>query len=103
MSYYENVNEGRAKMREEEELDEETNGQDEQNMDDLHRVMEEGRVRAVQKGGRRRGKRRQREMAVTKHIASVIQRKLWVAGFSKFSSPTDTYSFIEMLAKAVVK
>ena len=76
MSYYENVNERRAKMREEEEMDEATNGQDDQNMDDLHRVMEEGRARAMQKGGRRRGKRRQREMAVTKHIASVIQRKL---------------------------
>lgn len=76
MSYYENVNERRAKMREEEELEDAANGQDEQNLDDLHRVMEEGRARTLQKGGRRRGKRRQREMAVTKHIASIVQRKL---------------------------
>lgn len=76
MSYYENVNERRAKMREEEEVDDQTNGPDEPNMDDLQRVMEEGRARGMRKGGRHRGKRKQREMAVTKHIASVIQRKL---------------------------
>lgn len=76
MSYYENVNERRAKMREEELRDEEPDGQDAQNLDDLQRVMEEGRARALRKGGRRRGKRRQREMAVTKHIASIVQRKL---------------------------
>lgn len=76
LSYYENVNERRAKMREEEEHDDQHNGPDQGNMEDLQRVMEEGRVRGIQKGGRRRGKRRQREMAVTRHIASVIQRKL---------------------------
>lgn len=76
MSYYENVNETRAQMREEEEDDDTRNGADSGDMSNLQRVMEEGRARGKQKGGRRRGKRKQREMAVTKHIASVIQRKL---------------------------
>jgi hypothetical protein len=79
LSYYENVREKKDRLRADEERDDELFGDGEENISDLSRVMEEGRAhRHRLRNGRKRGKRRQREMAVTKHIASIIERKRYV-------------------------
>jgi hypothetical protein len=79
LSYYENAREHRDRLKADEARDDELIGEDDGDMTDLGKVMEEGRARRHRlKGGRRRGKRRQREMAVTKHIASIIERKRYV-------------------------
>jgi hypothetical protein len=75
LSYYENAHEKIDRRRADEELDEDQFGVP-QDSADLGKVMEEGRVNQHKlRPGRKRGKRRQREMAVTKHIANIVERK----------------------------
>ncbi|WVW86552.1 hypothetical protein I302_108602 [Kwoniella bestiolae CBS 10118] len=83
ISWYEGVAESHARQEDiERREDEEMGG----NATNLEKDMEEGRLKHRSKRKRRRGKRVQKELAVTKHVSSIIQRK----------------KFIEMLAKAVV-
>jgi hypothetical protein len=76
LSYYENRHETVDRRRADEEKDEEMFGEPGEDRTNFGKIMEEGRAKQMKlKGGRKRGKRRQREMAVTKHIASIVQRK----------------------------
>lgn len=76
LSYYENAHEKIDRRRADEERDEEQFGVPGNDSTDLGKIMEEGRVKQNKlRGGRKRGKRRQREMAVTKHIANIVERK----------------------------
>jgi hypothetical protein len=80
LSYYENTHETVNRRRADEERDDELFGEDGHDSSNFGKIMEEGRVKQTKlKGGRKRGKRKQREMAVTKHIASIVQRKQWVS------------------------
>ncbi|WWD16285.1 hypothetical protein CI109_100711 [Kwoniella shandongensis] len=85
VSWYEGVGEGQARQddrdrREEEEMGLPHGG-------DMEKAMEEGWLKGKHsRKKKRRGKRVQKELAVTKHVSNIIQRK----------------KFIEMLAKAVV-
>jgi hypothetical protein len=77
LSYYENAHATVDRRRADEERDEEMYGEDGPDSSNFGKIMEEGRVKHTKlKDGRKRGKRKQREMAVTKHIASIVQRKL---------------------------
>jgi len=77
LSYYENTQAKVARRRADEEQDDELFGEPGTDSSNFGKIMEEGRVKQTKLGrGRKRGKRRQREMAVTKHIASIVQRKL---------------------------
>jgi hypothetical protein len=77
LSYYENAHATVDRRRADEERDEEMYGEDGPDSSNFGKLMEEGRVKHTKlKNGRKRGKRKQREMAVTKHIASIVQRKL---------------------------
>lgn len=76
LSYYENTHEKVDRRRADEERDDELFGEAGADSSNFGKIMEEGRVKQTKlKGGRKRGKRKQREMAVTKHIASIVQRK----------------------------
>ncbi|WWC93162.1 uncharacterized protein L201_008130 [Kwoniella dendrophila CBS 6074] len=88
ISWYEGVAEKNARQEDLDRIeDEELQGGD-RNGTNLEKDMEEGRLNGGRrsKKKKRRGKRVQKELAVTKHVSNIIQRK----------------KFIEMLAKAVV-
>ena len=77
LSYYENAHATVDRRRADEERDEELFGEGGADTSNFGKLMEEGRVKQTKlKNGRKRGKRKQKEMAVTKHIASIVQRKL---------------------------
>ncbi|ORY35057.1 hypothetical protein BCR39DRAFT_516439 [Naematelia encephala] len=89
LCWYDGVAEGQAReedydMWEQEEQRGSQNG--DEGGDFMEKALEEGRMKNRPNRKRRRGKRTQREMAITKHVANIIQRK----------------RFIELLAIAVV-
>lgn len=85
ISWYESVAEKERAEQEREQKEEHDLGLIDGEEDNI-RAMEEGMCGGKRKRKRTRGKRIQREMAVTKHVSNLIQRK----------------KFIEELAKAVV-
>ncbi|OXG15955.1 hypothetical protein C349_05118 [Cryptococcus neoformans var. grubii Br795] len=85
ISWYESVAEKERVEQEREQKEERDLGLTDGEEDNI-RAMEEGMYRGKRKRKRTRGKRIQREMAVTKHVSNLVQRK----------------KFIEELAKAVV-
>ncbi|WWC73372.1 uncharacterized protein I206_107339 [Kwoniella pini CBS 10737] len=87
ISWYDGVDEPHAIQEDLDRRVDEELGTDGENGTNLEKDMEEGRLKGRRsRNKRRRGKRTQKEMAVTKHVSNIIQRK----------------KFIEMLAKAVV-
>ncbi|WRT69349.1 uncharacterized protein IL334_006333 [Kwoniella shivajii] len=73
ISYYEGVAESQAKQEDQQRREDEELGMNDGT--DLEKDMEEGRLRGRNKRQRRRGKRTQKELAVTKHVSNIIQRK----------------------------
>nr|XP_018260617.1 uncharacterized protein I303_07543 [Kwoniella dejecticola CBS 10117]OBR82775.1 hypothetical protein I303_07543 [Kwoniella dejecticola CBS 10117] len=86
ISWYDGVDEPHARLEDLDRQEDEVMGAGGEIGTDLEKDMEEGRLKGRSRKKRRRGKRTQRELAVTKHVSNIIQRK----------------KFIEMLAKAVV-
>ncbi|OCF40184.1 hypothetical protein I317_06009 [Kwoniella heveanensis CBS 569] len=86
VSWYEGIGERQARDEDQERREDEVLGSTRET--DLEKGLDQGKYK--KQGGkhrRRRGKRVQKELAVTKHVTNIIQRK----------------KFIEMLAKAVVR
>ncbi|WVQ74265.1 hypothetical protein IAR50_003862 [Cryptococcus sp. DSM 104548] len=86
VSWYENIKEKDLALEAKDRHEDASLGLDHAPGDSVEKAMEEGRMREKWEGRRSRGKRIQKEMAVTKHVSSILQRK----------------KFIELLAKAVV-
>ncbi|WVF68805.1 hypothetical protein IAT40_003577 [Kwoniella sp. CBS 6097] len=84
VSWYEGLGEGQAREEDSERREDEALGSTRET--DLEKGLGPDNLKIRGKRRRRRGKRVQKELAVTKHVTSIIQRK----------------KFIEMLAKAVV-
>lgn len=77
ISWYESVAEKERAEQEREQKEEHDLGLIDGEEDNI-RAMEEGMCGGKRKRKRTRGKRIQREMAVTKHVSNLIQRKKWV-------------------------
>lgn len=77
ISWYESVAEKERVEQEREQKEERDLGLTDGEEDNI-RAMEEGMYRGKRKRKRTRGKRIQREMAVTKHVSNLVQRKKWV-------------------------
>lgn len=79
LSWYEGENESTARGEDAERQEDEAMGMSGGERDDLEKAMEEGKLKKGRgsrwRVGRRRGKRKQKEMAVTRNIASILQRK----------------------------
>ncbi|ODN73284.1 hypothetical protein, variant [Cryptococcus amylolentus CBS 6039] len=86
VSWYENIKEKDAAMEARDRQEDAALGLQHARGDNIHKAMEEGRIGEKWAGRRTRGKRIQKEMAVTKNVSNILQRK----------------KFIELLAKAVV-
>jgi hypothetical protein len=80
LSWYEGENETSARGQDQERREDEAMGMRGAERDELEKAMEEGKVKKGlafkwRRKGTRRGKRTQKEMAVTRNIASILQRK----------------------------
>ncbi|WVR08358.1 hypothetical protein IAU60_005413 [Kwoniella sp. DSM 27419] len=73
VSWYEGVGEGQARQEDQDRREDEATGVQHDSVLEDH--LEEGRRNGRSKHKRRRGKRVQRELAVTKNVSNIIQRK----------------------------